>query len=449
MGNDVKISVVIPVYNGEETLRECLDSVLSQNFSDYEIIVVNDGSTDGTLDILNAYAKEHAQIKVLSHENKGILRTRQAGYERAEGDYICQLDADDMLTEGALEQTYAYAESHKIDLLSFNYCDLKKNELIWRHGAELKCGWSKLWKQTVLEQIPFQELPDLVYFDDLIVHFYCDFLNLKTAHFNDRYFYIHRVNPHSVTETVRDRFTDDAVQFYQYMIQAYENRNSFERLLKFHEWFNFLIIWTVNYKRSRNPAATDRLKAFWKEERLNVFQIETIPKALRLQAQLKLGKSYYEDRQWTDAVLILQDYLSKSTGENMAEERSYALRMLAASYEALNLNQEAKEALYKAIDECSYVKEPYVALMKLLYKTNSWLDIYRLGKKALTIAELPNQKFKEAAAQKYDMDDAIALAAYHLGLFEEAVYHGKKALEQRPRDFRLKTNLAFYEEKIQ
>lgn len=93
-----KVSVIIPVYNVEKYLKDCLDSVLAQTFQDIEIICVNDGSTDKSLEILQQYAKKDERIKVLNQENKGTSVARNFGLEKSQVQYIAFVDGDDVLS---------------------------------------------------------------------------------------------------------------------------------------------------------------------------------------------------------------------------------------------------------------------------------------------------------------------------------------------------------------
>ena len=112
------ISVVIPVYNVEKYLRQCLDSVLAQAFSDYEVICVNDGSTDGSGRILKEYASGNPVVKVIEQKNGGLSAARNAGLKKAEGKYVLFLDSDDWLEKDAL-QTLADAADGQ-DMICFN-----------------------------------------------------------------------------------------------------------------------------------------------------------------------------------------------------------------------------------------------------------------------------------------------------------------------------------------
>ena len=100
----VKISVVIPVYNVEKYLEQCLDSVIAQSFEDIEVICVNDGSTDSSLEILKRYANNDSRIKIISQKNKGAGAARNVGIENAAGEYVYFMDSDDYLNADAFER---------------------------------------------------------------------------------------------------------------------------------------------------------------------------------------------------------------------------------------------------------------------------------------------------------------------------------------------------------
>lgn len=113
------VSIVVPVYNAQEFLPECLDSLIHQTMKEIEIICVNDGSTDNSLEILNEYAKKDHRIRVISQENMGPSIARKVGMEAATGTYIQFVDADDMLEPNACEVLYFYARFFYLDVLTF------------------------------------------------------------------------------------------------------------------------------------------------------------------------------------------------------------------------------------------------------------------------------------------------------------------------------------------
>lgn len=114
-----KVSVIIPVYNTQEYLAECLDSVIGNTLEDIEIICVDDGSTDGSSEIIKKYAARDARIKALTKENGGLSSARNAGLAAASGEYVLFLDSDDYIEPRALEYLYAEAKSDNLDQLFF------------------------------------------------------------------------------------------------------------------------------------------------------------------------------------------------------------------------------------------------------------------------------------------------------------------------------------------
>ncbi|MGV8139819.1 MAG: glycosyltransferase family 2 protein [Mangrovibacterium sp.] len=115
-----KISIIIPVYNTEEYVEEAIQSIVNQTVRDTEIIVVNDGSTDNSLLILEKLADADHRIKVYSQENQGQAVARNFGLEKAQGKYLYFMDSDDLLREDALAQCYAKCEEYQLDLVFFD-----------------------------------------------------------------------------------------------------------------------------------------------------------------------------------------------------------------------------------------------------------------------------------------------------------------------------------------
>lgn len=124
------VSVIIPVYNVEKYLNQCLDSVLDQTLKDIEIICVNDSSTDGSLAILEEYAKRDERVTVVSQPNSGAGAARNKGLSLATGKYLSFLDSDDFFEPDMLELAYKEAEKVKADFVVFRsdqyYTDQKK-----------------------------------------------------------------------------------------------------------------------------------------------------------------------------------------------------------------------------------------------------------------------------------------------------------------------------------
>ena len=117
----IKISVIVPVYNGEKYLLECLQSIQKQTFSDWECICVNDGSKDKSLDILLSVAQEDARFKLISQPNGGVTSARRNGVEHATGEYISFVDCDDLLPPNALEVLMKRKEENNAEIVIGNW----------------------------------------------------------------------------------------------------------------------------------------------------------------------------------------------------------------------------------------------------------------------------------------------------------------------------------------
>lgn len=120
MENSGLISVIIPVYNVEEYLRDCIDSVLAQTYENYEIILVNDGSTDNSGKICDEYAEKNDKITVIHKKNSGPSETRNVGVAAAKGEYIYFLDSDDYIVSNAFEKLVAVATGEKAEMVFFD-----------------------------------------------------------------------------------------------------------------------------------------------------------------------------------------------------------------------------------------------------------------------------------------------------------------------------------------
>ena len=111
-----KISVIIPVFNAEKYLKSSIDSILNQTEKDIEIIVINDGSTDNSLEILNNLQKLDSRIKVISRENRGVIESLNEAIKNSSGKYIARMDADDISFKDRLEKQFNYMEKNNLDL---------------------------------------------------------------------------------------------------------------------------------------------------------------------------------------------------------------------------------------------------------------------------------------------------------------------------------------------
>ena len=268
-----EISVIVPVYNVEKYLDECLDSILAQSFKNFEVICVNDGSTDSSSDILNNYAKKDTRIKIITQSNQGLGGARNAGLNKANGNYICFIDSDDYIELDALEKLHSNAISNQSDIalfkfqkvddfhnvdrkryafkidrifgdidydhFTFTYQDVKKHVLNSAFSACLK-----LYKKEFLDSIGFA-FPAEVHFEDVPAHAMV-MLGAQRISFVNDFLYNYRTNPDSITNATANNFdifkVIDMVEDYLMEHGYYENLENEFILFKIAQIFTYFDI---------------------------------------------------------------------------------------------------------------------------------------------------------------------------------------------------------------
>ncbi len=154
------ISVIIPVYNCKKWLEACVSSLLNQSYKDFEILLVNDGSTDNSEALCKTLAQEHDCIRYFSKENGGAASARNLGLDNAKGDYVAFVDADDTVEENFLQALYTSAEENNADIVMCDYI---------KHTGDRKFPFSQPIRVGTYtrEQIKKELLPCLIMFENL------------------------------------------------------------------------------------------------------------------------------------------------------------------------------------------------------------------------------------------------------------------------------------------
>lgn len=153
MENQALISVIIPVYNVEKYLVECLESVINQTYTNLEIILVDDGSTDSSPQICDEYVGKDERITVIHQKNSGPSKTRNTGLENANGKYVYFLDSDDYIESNALELLLNKAESGSADLVFFDAHSFADNGTAIPQGYEIKGDYEPASGYEVLTKL--------------------------------------------------------------------------------------------------------------------------------------------------------------------------------------------------------------------------------------------------------------------------------------------------------
>lgn len=172
----MKVSVIVPVYNTEKYLKKCIDSLLNQNFEDYEIIVINDLSPGNAEKIIKSY-NDKKIVYIKNKTNKGIGYNRNLGIKKAKGEYVCFIDSDDYVKEDFISKMYNYSKGNNLDLCVCDYVNVDEEGNIleefnlsnlgitnYEENNKILCEinlapWNKLYKKDMLvkNKIEFSE----------------------------------------------------------------------------------------------------------------------------------------------------------------------------------------------------------------------------------------------------------------------------------------------------
>ena len=157
------ISIIVPIYNVEKYLRQCLDSILNQTYQNFECLLINDGSPDNSADICREYAVKDSRFKYFEKENGGVSSARNFGIKNSIGDYVTFVDPDDWLDSYYLETLYETMMKHKADISIAcygAYDEERATYLFYAYGEEYEHVYSG---REVVEQLPTFEGGDLTY----------------------------------------------------------------------------------------------------------------------------------------------------------------------------------------------------------------------------------------------------------------------------------------------
>ena len=219
------ISVIVPVYNVEEYLEECLESIRKQTYQDIEVILVNDGSTDGSKAICKHFCQTDKRFRLINQKNQGQSVARNHGVKESIGEYIMFVDSDDVVSLGLLEQLMKYM-SNGIDIVECDRTEAiqclneeKKDILVkefdsnealyqcFNHGV----SWSpvaKLYRRKIVEKVPFLE--NLIYED-----FYTGIVSLKYIHKMRKIDYIGYYYRYHTSSTMNQKYSEKNLDIFK------------------------------------------------------------------------------------------------------------------------------------------------------------------------------------------------------------------------------------------
>lgn len=281
----MKVSVIIPVYNVESYLEQCMDSVIHQTFTDFEVICIDDGSGDGSGRILDEYARRDSRITVIHQNNRGVAYARNRGLETAAGEYILFLDPDDYLSLHALEKMYNQARQYNADMCIFDAQDFdcETGEFLlhyyFNHGKAESLGniietaglgyylfdiasvacWVKLVRRTLLTDNDIRfELREI--FEDTMWSALSLALSKRITAVPEKLIY-HRINRKGSLLDSVDKNIKDPVESYRNTYEELSRRGIFTDDVKRIAFLNKTAV--VLYYTLRSFSDYRRISEYW------------------------------------------------------------------------------------------------------------------------------------------------------------------------------------------
>lgn len=309
-----KVSVIVPVYNVEDYLEKCVDSIINQPFSDMEIILVDDGSPDNCGKICDNFAEKDSRVKVIHKENGGISDARNVGVEAANGEYICFIDSDDFMEPNLLDKLYGLAQKYHADIAVggiyncyINYrspqCEkiiefcCGKEEALKKmlEGVEIPGSLcSKLILRKLMGKRKFpvgKTYEDAFYLPELLLD--AETIAVTTE---PLYTYWHRSN--SITTTAFSERSMDAISAYEHTLDVISKRqlNNLTEVALFRLWWSYFVVLdrilsTDNY---RSIPQYRQVVKYLKKNWFNILKCGYFQKTRRISAvALKINVRLY------------------------------------------------------------------------------------------------------------------------------------------------------------
>lgn len=253
------ISIIIPVYNAESKIERCLESLLRQTYKDIEILLINDGSKDRSIDILRKYEKQEEIIRVIDKENEGVAKTRNLGILKARGEYLMFVDNDDYLDEDYVETYYNAITETQEDIVVGGYRRVTENRTLFETTKEMSewykytvvAPWAKIYRKKFIEdnKLQFLDYPigEDVYFN-LIA--YQKTTRIKTINYIGYNWYF---NEGSVSNTSQRGFTEKT-DILPLLDRIYEEIGSQDKYIEYY-YYRY-VVWYLLFSGRESDSNT-------------------------------------------------------------------------------------------------------------------------------------------------------------------------------------------------
>lgn len=271
------VSIIVPVYNAEKYLSECLDCLINQTYKNIEIICINDGSTDNSLQILEEYSKNDSRIKVYTQENSGEAETRNKGLELATGKYIAAIDSDDYCSLDFIEECVKIAEKEKSDIvIPFMNLRLGMNERDIKTFSYFCSTQLFVKKELIDKNSDIRYNPKIKMGPDAVFsHLLLTLTTNIAKEYNSKYFYRKHINQIS-TEMFQNtqKYIDSIDVWFEEITKYYNNHNLWEKfnnhLMNFICEQPFTVYLKQNFNKEQKKYLFNKIHNFIKEHNLKI-----------------------------------------------------------------------------------------------------------------------------------------------------------------------------------
>ena len=295
------VSIIVPVYNVEAYLDKCLESVVNQSFDNYEVIIINDGSTDKSEEIAQQYTLKYDHVILINQENKGLGGARNTGLKIAQGEYILFVDSDDYIHRDTLMLAYNEAMKKQADIVVFGYTIIDElgNIIKTEKGFEnakstlkenrelLMCppvAWNKLIKKDLFVNSGVQ-FPDRAWYEDLrtILKLY---LHAQSFGFVDKSLYFYLKRKGSITNALKTDRLIEIVDAVEDLLNYYKEQNAYEQ---YKDELEFIAVYHAFYLGSVRVAQINYKHPLMLE--LKQYITQKVPNYMHQKYLYRLGKS--------------------------------------------------------------------------------------------------------------------------------------------------------------
>lgn len=322
--NEIKVSVIVPIYNTEKFLRKCIESILNQILKDIEIILINDGSTDESHVICKEYYEKYPQkIKYINNKNIGCSATRNLGISLAQGEYIAFVDSDDYIDKEMYEEMYKKAKKEDLDILisgvRYHYTYInpvrisdvypkninKKTDLLKPENRIGNC-YNKLFKRELLEKTDIKFLEGIHYLEDLVFCFKL-FCKAENVTYLEKSYYNYVQHGKNSIFNLENRLGGFIAfnEIYNYLKKEKYIKNK-EIMKKFYE--------NLNHYAIRQPFTillNSKLVSKEKYQKYNKLFYEELKKLKFLPLKFKVLIHYYRSIVWLIRTLGIYEEIKK------------------------------------------------------------------------------------------------------------------------------------------